>query len=142
MRTLRWIGIYGLCFAVVLAVRIGLWTTRYQRIRAVLVRPCGPDPQVERINTVARIVRAVSRSARLIPDASCLTQSIATQALLSWKRIPSVISMGVLKDDQAVLRVHAWVVWNDEVILEGDEDSVRDFSKILDLPTPTAAPIS
>ncbi|MEL7133585.1 MAG: lasso peptide biosynthesis B2 protein [Pseudomonadota bacterium] len=142
MRSLRWIGIYGLCFAVIVIVRIGLWVTKYQRIRAVLVRPCRPDLQADRIHTVARVVRAVSRSARFFPDASCLTQSIATQAILSWKHIPTTISMGVLKDDQGAFRVHAWVMWNGSVVLAGDEESVRDFSKILDLPTPEVSPIS
>ena len=136
MRTLRWAGIYGLCLLVVAGVRIGLWVTRYQRVRAALVRPCDPDPQVARRVTVARITHAVSHIARVIPDASCLTQTISAQAILSWKGIPSTISVGLKKGDANDLKAHAWLMWNDQVVLEGNEGTVLDFSKILDLPTP------
>lgn len=138
MRALRWIGIYAVCFCTVLFVRLGLWVTRYQTIRTWVVRPCRPDPQPERLHTVARIAQTVARVARIIPDASCLTQSIATQALLSWKDIPSTISIGVQQADGVVLRAHAWVIWNGRVISENVDEAVDDFSKILDLPTPVA----
>ncbi len=137
MRRLRWAGIYGLSLLVVVVVRLGLWVTTYQRLRRLLVRPCPPDPQPERIRTVARLTRAVNRMARLVPDGSCLTQTISCQALLSWKGIPSTISIGVRKEGGSELKAHAWLLWNGAVVLQGNEESVRAFSKILDLPTPT-----
>ena len=48
--------------------------------------------------------------------------------------------MGVLKDEVGELKVHAWLVWNGTVVLEGTEDTVMGFSKILELPTTEAAP--
>jgi len=136
MRRLRWMGIYGLSLMVVLAVRLALWLTRYQRIRRVLVRPCAPDPQPARRMTVARITHAVEHIARAVPDASCLTQTISCQALLSWKGIPSTITMGLKKDADGALKAHAWLSWNGEVVLEGNDGALAGFSKILDLPTP------
>lgn len=138
MRSLRWAAIYALSAVVVLTVRIGLWVGKYQTVRRILVRPCAPaaDPKAE--VTVHRIAYAVRHVARFIPDASCLTQSISGQAILSWKGIPSTISMGVMKDDAGDLKVHAWLVWNNEIVLEGDEGSLQQFRKILDLPTPHA----
>lgn len=138
MKRLRWAAIYTLSIFVVMVVRIGLWTTKYQKIRARLVRPCSNDPQSDRNATVVRIVHAVETTARFIPDASCLTQSISAQALLSWKGIPTTISMGVLKDEEGVLRAHAWLLWNGKIVLQGDEETIKGFSKVLDLPTPTA----
>lgn len=140
MRTIRWAGIYGISIIVVLIVRVGLWTTRYQRIRSALVRACPADPQIDKRATVARITHAVARIARLVPDASCLTQTIACQAILSWKGIPSTISMGLKKDGGDAVKAHAWLCWNGQVVLEGDEGTVLDFSKILDLPTPLQTP--
>ena len=142
MRAVRWAGIYSISVFVVLVVRLGLWTTRYQRIRAALVRACPSDPQVERRVTVARITHAVARIAKFIPDASCLTQTISCQAMLSWKGIPSTITMGLKKDAEGAFKAHAWLTWNDQVVLEGNEGTVLDFAKILDLPTPiqTRAP--
>ena len=142
MRRLRWTAIYTLSILVVPCVRIGLWTTKYQKIRACLVRPCSADPQPQRIVTVARIVHAVETVARLVPDASCLTQSISAQALLSWLDIPATISVGVRKGEDGALQAHAWLLWNDEVVLEGDEETLSAFSKVLDLPPPVAQPAS
>lgn len=136
MTYLRWFAIYSVCFVVVVIVRIGLWVTTYQRLHKWLVRPCPNDPQPWREHTVARIVHAVERMARMIPDASCLTQTISAQAVLSWKGIPSTISMGLRKDADNDLRAHAWLVWNGHVILEGDEGTLTAFTKMLDLPTP------
>ncbi|WP_299966736.1 lasso peptide biosynthesis B2 protein [uncultured Roseobacter sp.] len=142
MRRVRWTGIYALALAVVVFVRAALWITRYQRIRSALVRPCPEDPQTSRRATVARITRAVARIARFIPDASCLTQTISCQAMLSWKGIPSTITMGLKKDSNGVFKAHAWLSWDGQVVLEGDEGTLLDFNKILDLPTPVRAPAS
>lgn len=136
MRAIRWAGIYTLSLLIVLVVRVGLWVTKYQRLRAALVRPCPADPRIDRRVTVARITHAVARIARFVPDASCLTQTISCQAILSWKGIPSIITMGLKKDEAGALKAHAWLTWNDQVVLEGNEGTVSDFAKILDLPTP------
>ncbi|MFK7882456.1 lasso peptide biosynthesis B2 protein [Roseobacter sp.] len=137
MRILRRFKLYTICTLVILFVRLGLWMTKYQRIRSVLVRPCDADPQIQRKGTVIHTLRAVGRVARLVPDASCLTQTIAGQTLLSWKGIPTNINMGVMKDSEGTLNVHAWLVWNGVVVLQGDESTAKKFSKILDLPTPS-----
>src|SRR6056297_846923 len=141
MKYLRWSAIYTVCIFVVVIVRIGLWVTTYQRIYGWLVRPCPHDPQPEREHTVARIVHAVERMARLIPDATCLTQTISAQAVLSWKGIPSTISMGLRKGSEDDLRAHAWLVWNGRIVLEGDEGTLSAFTKMLDLPTPLSPTI-
>lgn len=136
MRYLRGLGLYSLTLLVVVLVRLGLWVTRYQRLRRLLVRPCPADPQPARSRTVGRVTRAVTRMARLVPDGSCLTQTISCQALLSWASIPTTIAIGVRKEGEADLKAHAWLIWNDRVVLQGNESSVQAFSKILELPTP------
>lgn len=138
MSRLRWFGIYSLCFLVVVTVRVGLWTTRYQTIRKRLVRPCAIDPQPERRTTVARICHATMSVARFIPDASCLTQTISCQAILSWKNIPTTITLGLQTDKGSSVNAHAWLNWNGIVILEGNEDTPQEYTSILDLPVPTS----
>ena len=138
MRLLRRLFLNILCWMTIVVVRILLWITKHQRIRAWLVRPCAPDPQPERRGAVGNVVRAIRRTARLMPGATCLTQSIACQAVLSWRGIPSVIEVGVMKDkDTGDLRAHAWLVWNGRVVLEGDDDTPETFTKMTSLPTPT-----
>lgn len=142
MRAIRWAGIYSLSLLVVLTVRVALWLTRYQRIRTILVRPCPDDPQVARRVTVARVTHAVAQISQFIPDASCLTQTISCQAILSWKGIPSTITVGLRKEGESTLKAHAWLMWNAQVVLEGNEGTVLDFNKILDLPTPVQSSVS
>lgn len=136
MRTLRWAGIYVTCLAVVLFVRLCLWVWRYQRIHCLLVRPCPSDPQPDRGATVARITRTVARISRIVPDASCLTQTIAAQAILSRKGIPTTIAIGLRNTSHDGFGAHAWLTWNGRIVMEGDESSVAGFSRVLDLPTP------
>ncbi|MCU0907232.1 MAG: lasso peptide biosynthesis B2 protein [Rhodobacteraceae bacterium] len=136
MHAVRWGALHGLALVVVLVVRIGLWVTRYQRLRRLLVRPCPAHTGPEHVYTVSRVTTVVARVARLVPDGSCLTQTIACQAILSWKGVPSTIAIGVRKDTAQALQAHAWLVWNDRVVLQGTAESVQAFSKILDLPTP------
>ncbi len=137
MLYMRRLGLYALTLLVIILVRVGLWVTSYQRVRRLLVRPCPVDPQPTRIGTVNRLTRAVWRTARLVPDGSCLTQTISCQALLSWLGIPCTIAIGMRKEGEADLKAHAWLIWNDRIVLQGNEDSVLAFNKILDLPTPT-----
>lgn len=111
---------------------------RYQTIRKRLVRPCPVDPQPERRTTVARICHATMSVARFIPDASCLTQTISCQAILSWKNIPTTITLGLQNNEGGSFNAHAWLNWNGIVVLEGDEATPQEYASILDLPVPTS----
>ncbi|MFK7867930.1 MAG: lasso peptide biosynthesis B2 protein [Roseobacter sp.] len=138
MRFLRRFGLYLLCFATVGVVRILLWTTRHQKIRAWLLSPCSTASTAHRQAAVGNVVRGIRRSACVIPAASCLTQTIACQAVLSWRGIPSVIEMGVRKEPGSPdLKAHAWLVWEDKIILEGDGETPSAFKTVQSLPTPT-----
>lgn len=136
MKTLRWLGIYALCLVTVIFVRLGLWLTKYQKIRSVLVRPCDQTVDLSRKATVLRVAHGIARTANIVPKASCLTRAIACQAILSWKSIPTTISIGALKDETGTFKAHAWVIWNDQIVLDGTEDLSANFNKLLDLPTP------
>lgn len=128
------------CSVTVVFVRIGLWVTKYQRIRALLVKPCPPDADPEKIKTVARIVRTVAKVSRFFPDASCLTRSISCQSILSWKGIPTTIHIGARTDETGAFKAHAWLLWNGQIVLDGDDETSQTFKKILDLPTPALTP--
>jgi hypothetical protein len=136
MRLGRRIVYQGVCFGVVLATRVGLWTMRYQALRRWLVKPCVAVPDPARRDVVMYTVRFVGGAGRFIPDASCLTQTIAAQAILSWRGVPSTIRVGARKDAAGTVHWHAWLIWNDIVVLQGNEESLAGFGTLLDLPTP------
>jgi len=140
MRLLRRFGLYALCLGTLVVVRVLLWLTRYQRIMNWLVKPCQAKANPQRRSAVAATVRALSRSAKLVPGASCLTQTIACQAILSWRSIPSTIEIGVRYNEDGTeqkFNAHAWLMWNGHAVLEAQEGKIDSFSIINSLPTPT-----
>ena len=53
----------------------------------------------------------------------CMVQALTAQTILSIKRIPCTIYLGIAKDDQQKLQAHAWLMCGDFVVTGGD---VRD----------------
>ena len=109
LRALFWVG----------AVRMALFVAPFQWVwRVCARRPDHADhadraPVAAAVNRVDRIVWAVRAAARCVPHATCLTQALACQALLSRSGYASRLEIGVAKDgDDAGRRfeAHAWVV--------------------------------
>ena len=59
-------------------------------------------------------VRAVSR---YVPGATCLTQALAAQALLTQSGRDSRIEFAVKKDEQRRFLAHAWVVCGEQIVI-------------------------
>ncbi len=109
---------------VVVLVRLLLWATRLARTRAVLDRlatlrlPVVPEPPP---STVAR----VSRVARWVPGASCLTRALSARLLLAWSGTEAVVCFGARRD-RGRLVAHAWV----EVAGEALDPSASDYQRL------------
>jgi hypothetical protein len=71
--------------------------------------------------SVEQMVWAVRIVSRYLPGASCLTQALAAQALLTQSGFPSQVEIGVAKDDLRRLQAHAWVVCQGQVVLGGQQ---------------------
>ena len=72
---------------------------------------------------MTQLVWAVKTVSRYLPGATCLTQAVAAQALLSQSGFPSQVEIGVAKDkgDLRRLQAHAWVVCQGQVVLGGQQ---------------------
>jgi hypothetical protein len=68
---------------------------------------------------VEQLMWAVKTVSRCLPQATCLTQALAGQALLFRSGFPSQVEIGVAQDDRRRLRGHAWVVCYGQVVLGG-----------------------
>lgn len=68
--------------------------------------------------TVEDITWAVRRVSRSVPGATCLTQALAAQLLLSRRGHASRLRIGVTRPADERLRAHAWLE-RDGVILIG-----------------------
>jgi hypothetical protein len=71
--------------------------------------------------SLEQIVWAVKLASRYLPGATCLTQALAAQALLTQSGFPSQVEIGVAKDVLRRLQAHAWVVCYGQVVLGGQQ---------------------
>ena len=105
------------------SVRVGLWLTSFRRLHrslARIARPTGsPDPTPGEAD---RIGWAVGSAARFVPDATCLPQALAAEAILRRRGHPADLRLGVSRGDDGV-EAHAWVESYGRVIVgDGDLD--------------------
>lgn len=68
---------------------------------------------------VWRRAHAIKRAARLVPGASCLTQALALQHVLSKCGERSSLILGVDADNKSKFQAHAWIEWRGRVIIGG-----------------------
>lgn len=79
---------------------------------------------------LARMAWCVRHTARLVPQASCLTQGLVLQTLLHRRGVASELKVGVRRDGPGELAAHAWVVVGDRVVLGGNARDLAPFSPI------------
>jgi hypothetical protein len=70
---------------------------------------------------IDKIVWAVETAARYVPNATCLTQSLALQSLLLRFGHRSSIHIGVAKGSDEGFAAHAWVEFDGRILLGGGE---------------------
>jgi hypothetical protein len=111
-------------------VRLALWVVPFRILRRNLPRMSAASTETATPETVAflaRTARYVTICARFVPAASCLTQAIAAQIVLSHQRLPSTIRIGVARGgEKEPLRAHAWLECRGVVVVGGE--SMADCS--------------
>jgi hypothetical protein len=70
--------------------------------------------------TVGPLIWAVRIASQYVPKATCLTQAVALQALLTRSGYDSRIEIGVAKVDGG-FEAHAWVACGDQVLIGGPD---------------------
>ncbi len=84
------------------------------------------------------LVWAIRKSARIVPGASCLTQSLTAAYRLGRSGQPytmriGVKSAGTSSTGQGAIDAHAWVIHDGAVILGGTEQEIGAYTPIVDL---------
>lgn len=89
---------------------------------------------------VWRRAHAIGRAARFVPRASCLTQALALQSVLSSCGEVSSLVLGVDKSTKPGAKInfeaHAWIEWQGRVIIGGRIDRWKPLLTI----TPQSVP--
>jgi hypothetical protein len=98
---------------VVAVARTALWVLPVEAARRVVARAATGAVG----DSVEQLVWAVRIVSRYLPGATCLTQALAAQALLTHSGFPSQVEIGVAKDELRRFHAHAWVVCQGQVVL-------------------------
>ncbi|MEL7030780.1 MAG: lasso peptide biosynthesis B2 protein [Pseudomonadota bacterium] len=110
-------------------VRIKLSTRGYKYFANA---PVEATRENESVNP-ARIARIVERVAKFVPGALCLAQSVSTQRLLAQYGLETVMRIGVKSDEYGMLKAHAWVLLQGDVILGGNPTDLEAYKVITDM---------
>ena len=103
---------------VVCLTRLGLWLLPIGAVRRIALRT-GKTTRVS--HPVPRLVWAVKAVSRFVPLATCLTQALALQWLLSRSGHTSRVHLGARRDAAGKFEAHAWVECEDRVVIGGPE---------------------
>lgn len=102
--------------------------TPFKSLHAELIDPKagsaavgGPHPEALTIG------RATESAARFVPQAMCVAQSLAAQAMLNRRGVASVIHFGFKRDSQGAVEGHAWLE-ADGAVITGDV-GLDDFTR-------------
>jgi hypothetical protein len=96
------------------AIRLGLCLLPFRVLQRFAQRERAKSSAEHSAGQCVWAVRAVSR---YVPCASCLTQALAGQALLTNFGHQSHIEIGVRKDEQTRFLAHAWLVCGDQIVI-------------------------
>ncbi|HEX9631371.1 MAG TPA: lasso peptide biosynthesis B2 protein [Gemmatimonadales bacterium] len=113
-------------------VRLGLWLVPVRLLRRLAGR-LAPRRAARRSAVrppKERIVWAVSTASRVVPRATCLTQALATQALLDRYGYTTQLRIGVAKSDTGALEAHAWVECDGQILV----GNLRTIDRFVPLP--------
>jgi hypothetical protein len=113
----------------VVTVRVGLWILPFRVLYRISRKLCGAMAPRSRWNT-ADVIWAVRAMSARVPHASCLTQALAAQVLLSWNDQRPDLRIGVARSAAGVFEAHAWVEWQGKILIGGG----RSHSKFTALP--------
>jgi hypothetical protein len=110
-------------------VRIALWvlpSRRLARVSTVNRNVPSPPPSAERLEWTVKV------ASRVVPYATCLTQALALQRLLSRHGYRAIVQVGVCNVGGQFL-AHAWVEHEGQTLL-GTSESVARYSRFFSWP--------
>ena len=126
----RHFGILCRALIVVISVRLILTFVKYRKISQWITLH---SPRGDKSQSPYVVAWAVKHSSRLVPFASCLTQALALQFMLARRGHSSAIRVGVKNDDTSSFRAHAWVIWEDVVLIGGTQEDISSYTPMVDL---------
>ncbi|MEO5759159.1 MAG: lasso peptide biosynthesis B2 protein [Mesorhizobium sp.] len=116
------------CLITVGIVRLGLTVSSYRFVRRWLIRTTGQEPAS--VEELARLAWGVGQASRFVPMATCLTQALSGQILLSRLGKASQLRVGVHSSSAGQIEAHAWLVSGDHIVLGGTQQSLQRYIQL------------
>jgi hypothetical protein len=115
----------------VVTFRVALWTLPLRFVWELARRGARPRKHRAGADEVLRVNRAISRAARLVPQATCLTQALTMHTLLGRRGIVTQLRIGVTKEPNGRLLAHAWLERDGATLMTTENlDNYRPFPPI------------
>ena len=113
--------------SVVCILRLALWILPFRILRSTLdrVNPQRTNAPALTFLEAKKIASTVRRASRYVPAASCLTQALATQLLLTRGGVAVVFRIGVAKGINGQFEAHAWLESHGRIIIGKSRDLHR-----------------
>ncbi len=115
--------------SLLVAARTALWIFPYRwtqrRFSVPVSRARRVADEAVAAGLAADVALAVRRASRGVPAASCLTQALATRAMLGRHGVTCTLCFGVAKRDDGMLEAHAWVEHAGRVVIGRVPDMER-----------------
>ena len=99
-------------------IRAGLWLLPFRTVQKFAFAAKKPKDSPF---SVEQFVWAVRATSQYVPAATCLTQALAAQVLLSRAGHSPRVEIGVAKNEKNEFQAHAWLVLNNQVLIGGTE---------------------
>ena len=80
---------------------------------------------------MVRVGWAIRKAANHVPRATCLTQALAAQLLLSRFHYASQLCIGIARKEDGGMDAHAWIEAEGRVVIGGEE--LERFTRMPDL---------
>ena len=77
-----------------------------------------------------RLVWAVRVASHYVPDATCLTQALATQVLLNRHGCQTNLRIGVARNETGQFQAHAWVEKDGMVVIGGPASHLQRYTPL------------
>lgn len=99
-------------------VQLALWCLPYHRVRPAvswIAAACRARSPL----AAAQCTLAVQRGARVFPRTTCLARALAAGAMFARRGQPSIVTIGVARPGERLLRAHAWLEYDGLVVIGG-----------------------
>ena len=116
------------------AIKLSMLLLPFRPLLHLLTRVAGwpIGPWHVGYHSADRVAWAVEMASRRTPGAkSCLTQALAAQVLLGRRGYPTLLHIGVAKEEQGRFQAHAWLESNGKVVIGESEQEPFTLLAIL-----------